>query len=103
MLDGANELFQKHSNLDPIRLLGITVQDVEEKKNIAHQMDLFTYEKEAEKEKLYEAIDTLSRQYGKDTFTHLHDQVSEEQPRTSSQKDIFNDYTQCIAHTSIVM
>ncbi|HLR40147.1 MAG TPA: DNA polymerase IV, partial [Virgibacillus sp.] len=86
--------FQKHWNLDPIRLLGITVQDVEEKKNIAHQLDLFTYEKEAEKEKLYEAIDTLSRKYGKDTFTHLHDQVAEGQLRTSFQKDFLNDYKQ---------
>ena len=94
ILDVANELFQKHWNLDPIRLLGITVQDVEEKKNIAHQLDLFTYEKEAEKEKLYEVIDTLSRKYGKDTFTQLHDQVAEEQPRTSFQKDFLNDYKQ---------
>lgn len=92
ILNVANELFQKHWDLEPIRLLGITVQDVEEKQNIAHQLNLFTYESEAHKEKLYEAIDMLSRKYGKDTFTQLHDQIAEEQPRTSFQKDFLNDY-----------
>src|SRR5699024_2288011 len=64
ILDAGNELFQKHWDLEPIRLLGITIQDVEEKHNIVQQLDLFTYEKEAKKEKLYEAIDSLSQKYG---------------------------------------
>lgn len=94
IFDVANELFQKHWNLEPIRLLGITVQDVEEKQNIAKQLDLFTYEKEAKKEKLYEAIDTLSQKYGKNPFTKLHHKVAEDQPQTSFQKDFLNDYKQ---------
>ncbi|MFB4166402.1 DNA polymerase IV [Virgibacillus sp. JSM 102003] len=89
----ANELFQKHWNLDPIRLLGITVQDVDEKQNIAKQLDLFTYEEEAGKEKLYTVIDELSQKYGKNPFKQLQiEEGKDEQPRTSFQKDFLDDY-----------
>lgn len=87
----AEELFHKHWNQEPVRLLGITLQDVEVKKNIAKQLDLFTYEKEAGKEKLYEAIEGLSEKYGKDVFKKL-EAVKEDQPRTSFQKDFLDDY-----------
>ncbi|SFD52249.1 DNA polymerase-4 [Lentibacillus persicus] len=90
----ANELFQKHWNTEPIRLLGITVQDVDEKQNIANQLDLFTYEKEAEKEKLYKTIDELSQKFGKNPFKQLHNNDKSEQPRTSFQKDFLDDFKQ---------
>lgn len=93
ILHVANELLQRHWNLEPIRLLGITLQDVEEKQNIGEQLDLFTYEKFARKEKLYTTIDELTERYGKGTFkrynSHKRDQ---EQPRTSFQKDFLDDY-----------
>ncbi|TFJ93742.1 DNA polymerase IV [Lentibacillus salicampi] len=93
ILHFSNELFQKHWNLEPIRLLGITVQDVDEKKNLAKQLDLFTYEKEAGKEKLYEAMDELSQKYGNNIFKQLHnDDKDEEKPRTSFQKDFLDDF-----------
>lgn len=88
----AEELFHKHWNQEPVRLLGITLQDVEVKKNIAKQLDLFTYEKEAGKEKLYEAIDGLSEKYGKDVFKKLEAVKEEDQPRTSFQKNFLDDY-----------
>ncbi|MFD1039207.1 DNA polymerase IV [Virgibacillus byunsanensis] len=94
ILHVANELFQKHWDLEPIRLLGITVQDVDEKQNIAHQLNLFTYEQEASKEKLYSAIDSLSEKYGKNPFIQWNEKNLEEkeQPRTSFQKDFLDDY-----------
>ncbi|WP_174613683.1 DNA polymerase IV [Virgibacillus ihumii] len=89
----ANELLHKHWNLEPIRLLGITVQDVEEKQYIAKQLDLFTYEKEADKEKLYDTIEKLTQKYGKSTFKQLkNDEKDDQQPRTSFQKDFLDDY-----------
>lgn len=88
----ANELFQKHWNLEPIRLLGITVQDVEEKQNIAHQLNLFTYEEEARKEKLYTAIEELTNKYGKNPFKQMENEDQNDQPRTSFQKDFLDDY-----------
>ncbi|WP_269412257.1 DNA polymerase IV [Lentibacillus daqui] len=92
ILQAANELFQKHWNLEPIRLLGITVQDVDEKQNIAYQLDLFTYEQEAEKEKLNKAIDELTTKYGKNPFRKLTNLEKDEQPHTSFQKDFLDDY-----------
>lgn len=91
ILHVANDLFQKHWNLEPIRLLGITVQDAEEKQHIAQQLDLFSYEKIAEKEKLYSVIEELSTKYGKNPFKQLHNEP-DDQPRTSFQKDFLDDY-----------
>ncbi|NBJ70223.1 MULTISPECIES: DNA polymerase IV [Clostridia] len=90
----ANDLLQKHWNLEPIRLLGITVGDLEEQQQLAKQLDLFTYENEAEKEKLYEAIEHLSSKYGKNPFIRLEDDISEgaQQPTTSFQKDFLDDF-----------
>ncbi|WP_404821766.1 DNA polymerase IV [Oceanobacillus halotolerans] len=96
ILQIVHELWQKHWSQDPIRLIGITVQDVEEKQNIAHQLDLFTYEKEASKEKLYEAIETLTEKYGDNLFIQDPQQKNsneeKEQPRTSFQKDFLDDF-----------
>ncbi|GAB4073517.1 DNA polymerase IV [Barrientosiimonas marina] len=91
ILHVVNELFRKHWNLEPIRLLGITVQDVDEKQNIGKQLDLFTYEQEAENETLYEAIDYLSQKYGKNPFIQMASERKDE-PRTSFQKDFLDDY-----------
>jgi DNA polymerase-4 len=88
----ANELLQQHWNLEPIRLLGITLQDVEEKQNVGQQLDLFTYEKFARKEKLYRTIDTLSEKYGKGTFKTFTSSLKDQQPRTSFQKDFLDDF-----------
>lgn len=90
----ANDLWQTHWNMEPIRLLGITVQDIEEKKHIAHQLDLFTYEEEASKEKLDTVIQELSDRFGEDVFQNWvkPKEEDEEHPRTSFQKDFLDDY-----------
>ncbi|RDW21984.1 DNA polymerase IV [Oceanobacillus chungangensis] len=90
----ADELFQKHWSGEPVRLLGISVQDVEEKRNIGQQLDLFTYEKVASKENLYSTIETLTEKYGKNPFKKWSpgDKKDDIQPRTSFQKDFLDDY-----------
>jgi len=90
----AKELFEQHWNKEPIRLLGITVQDVEFIQNIGQQLDLFTYENEAGKEKLYETIEHLTKKYGENTFRSLerYGNADNQQPRTSFQKDFLDDY-----------
>lgn len=91
ILKVAMELFDTHWNREPVRLLGITVQEVEEKQNIVHQLDLFTYSKDAEKEKLYNAIDELTQKYGKNPFIEMKEDI-QNQPRTSFQKDFLDDF-----------
>ncbi|WP_156290858.1 DNA polymerase IV [Oceanobacillus salinisoli] len=90
----ANELLQQHWNLEPIRLIGITVQDVEDKQNIGQQLDLFTYEKVASKEKLYSAINQLTEKYGENPFKILQSPETSDiqHPQTSFQKDFLDDY-----------
>ncbi|PAV29570.1 DNA polymerase IV [Virgibacillus profundi] len=94
ILHTATELLKKHWNQEPVRLLGITIQDVDEKQNLGRQLDLFTYEKEASKEKLYTAIDTLSAKYGENVFKKWkeNNRKDEELSRTSFQKDFLDDY-----------
>jgi DNA polymerase IV len=91
ILNVAMELFELHWNKEPIRLLGITVQDMEEKHNIVQQLDLFTYKKAAEKEKLYSAIEELTQKLGKNPFIEIKPD-DKEQPRTSFQKDFLDDF-----------
>ena len=90
----ATELFHQHWNEEPIRLLGITLQNVEEKKNVGEQLNLFTYEDVAKKEKLYETIDQLAEKYGENPFKQLKKPVkkSANELRTSFQKDFLDDY-----------
>lgn len=89
----AKQLFHEHWNTEPIRLLGVTVQDIEEKENIAKQLDLFTYKTEIEKSKLNNVVDTLSKKYGENVFPSLKiGEEKEEQFRTSFQKDFLDDY-----------
>lgn len=52
-------LFLKHWNGNPVRLLGVTGQDLVEQQDAVEQLNLFSYEKVAMKEPLYQAIDKL--------------------------------------------
>lgn len=93
IVEVATDLFQQHWNLEPIRLVGITVQDLENKHHIAKQLNLFTYEQEILKSELQVTVDHLSEKYGKDTFKQL--KVEEDQNdsfKTSFQKDFLDDY-----------
>ena len=93
ILTVALELFQKHWNEEPVRLLGVTVQHIEEKSRTAKQMDLFTYEKDIKKEQLKNTIDHLSKKYGKQTFTSLKAKDNHDaQFTTSFQKDFLDDF-----------
>lgn len=90
ILQVAFELWQKHWNMEPIRLLGITVQDLEDKEIVGKQLDLFTYEQEAEKEKLYTTIEKLTKKYGKNPFVRWKD--DKVHLTTSFQKDVLDDH-----------
>ncbi|MGE6258941.1 DNA polymerase IV [Heyndrickxia sporothermodurans] len=65
----AKLLFLKHWNGNPIRLLGVTGQDLIEQVNAVEQLDLFSYTKAAEKEPLYQALEKLREKYGENAVT----------------------------------
>lgn len=93
----AYELLDIHWNLEPVRLLGVTVSDLLEKKEVLEQLNLFTYEKVAKKAKLEEMVQELKSKYGKDAFPIIRGEEAIEQEeekllRTSFQKDFLDDY-----------
>ncbi len=51
-----------------VRLLGITLQNLQLKADTAMQMDLFEYEKQPKKEKLNETMDRLRDKFGEDAL-----------------------------------
>ncbi len=86
----AFDLFQTHWNQEPIRLLGVTAQQLTTLEDASKQLDLFNYEAEAEKETLYQAVEKMKEKYGDRIFKKL-DQ-SEPKMSTSFQKDFLMDY-----------
>jgi DNA polymerase-4 len=57
-------LFSDHWTGRPVRLLGLSVQQLEDKLTQSKQLDLFSFEKEAQKEPLYKVMDALKTRYG---------------------------------------
>lgn len=92
VLQVAKQLFYKHWNEDPIRLLGITVQEIVDLHTIGHQLSLFTYEKEIEQAKLTNTIDAINEKYGKDLISTMKQEKDQTAFKTSFQKDFLDDY-----------
>lgn len=64
ILNWATDLFLKNWNGEAIRLLGVTAYDVIEKEAAFKQLDIFSFQEDAEKEPLYEAMEHLQNKYG---------------------------------------
>lgn len=84
----ATGLFLKNWSGEGVRLLGITAFDVIEKDIATKQLDLFSYEVEAEKEPLYKAMEQLQNKYGKNIIKKgLSARQSSVKAETSFSKD----------------
>ncbi|MFD2208982.1 DNA polymerase IV [Virgibacillus halophilus] len=89
----AGELLQKHWNQDPVRLIGVTVLDAEDKTAAAKQLNLFTYEQEENKAKLESVIGEMTKKYGENIIRRMQtDHKEDNQVRTSFQKDFLDDF-----------
>lgn len=65
----ARELFQAHWQVGkPVRLLGITLQNLQSKEQSAVQLDLFSFEEQPKKEQLNEAIDSIRDKFGEQSL-----------------------------------
>ncbi|GJM78431.1 hypothetical protein HMSSN139_09270 [Paenibacillus sp. HMSSN-139] len=63
----ACELYRRHWSEDkPVRLLGITLQNLVPKEESALQLDLFEYERQPKKESLTRTMDMLRDKFGED-------------------------------------
>ncbi|KSU85678.1 MULTISPECIES: DNA polymerase IV [Fictibacillus] len=68
ILKMAWNLFKKHWNGDPIRLLGITAADVIPRENAYKQMDLFTFEQEKKQEDVNRLVSDLQKKFGQQSI-----------------------------------
>lgn len=93
------ELLAVHWNKKPVRLLGVTVQDLLEEKYVVEQLNLFTYEKYHKKYQVEQTKQLLTEKFGEDAFVELaaekeaREIEAEELWRTSFQKDFLDDFT----------
>jgi DNA polymerase IV len=69
LIQYARQLFLKHWNGDPVRLLGVTAQDLMEKNEATEQLDLFSYKSAAKEEPLYNVLSQLQEKFGKDAIS----------------------------------
>lgn len=65
IFEAAKHLFLAHWDGNPVRLLGVTGQDLIAEESAVLQLDLFTFQQEAKKEPLYAAIEQIQGKYGK--------------------------------------
>lgn len=93
----AKQLFLKSWNGDAIRLLGITGYDLIEHDHAYKQLDLFSYEKDAKKEPLLNALSSLREKYGKTIIenagSHNVDPSHKIGTGTSFNKDFLRSYS----------
>ena len=93
----AKQLLLKHWSGDPIRLLGITGYDLVELNQAYKQLDLFTYEKDAQKEPLLHTLSSLRKKYGKNIIetagSHKVDPKHQIGTATSFNKDFLRSFS----------
>ncbi|PFA63918.1 DNA polymerase IV [Bacillus sp. AFS015802] len=86
----AKDLLLKHWDGDPVRLLGVTAQDVVERSEATEQLDLFSYKKVAEKEPLYNVLSKLQDKFGKDSISQGVKGANKKKSYDSKQDTSFN-------------
>jgi DNA polymerase-4 len=94
ILTEGKELFLKNWNGDAVRLLGVSVSELVEKKQAVKQLDLFSYEKDAAKEPLMETLEQLRKKYGETIIEPAadHAQVPKEEDNSISETSFSKDF-----------
>ena len=89
----AKQLFYLHWNEEPIRLLGITGQDLIEKEDAIKQLDLFTFEKDAKDEPILSVIEKINQKYGNQLIKRgvKGKREDDQSPGTSFNKDFLRE------------
>lgn len=98
IMEVIQDLLSEHWSHEPVRLLGVTVQDLLEKQYVVEQLDLFTYQEVEKKLAIHETVEQLREKFGEDTFVQLNNEEDRDEEneqkllRTSFQKDFLDDY-----------
>ncbi|MFD3447836.1 DNA polymerase IV [Microbacteriaceae bacterium 4G12] len=78
IFSAASRLWKAHWDGEPVRLLGITACDLEEKTTAIKQLDLFSFEEDAKEEPLLHALEELREKYGDHIIQRGHIRGQEE-------------------------
>lgn len=78
----------------PVRLMGVTVSNVIDKKETAEQLSIFTFEKYVKEEPILKIVEELQRKFGKDIITKGIKDVKKTtyESQTSFSKDFLDDH-----------
>ncbi|MCZ2260137.1 DNA polymerase IV [Sporosarcina sp. G11-34] len=60
----AADLFERHWDMEPVRLLGITISNVIPMNELHEQLSIYNYEKHAEDEKIDNLVTTIKNKFG---------------------------------------
>ncbi len=90
--DEAIQLFHKSWNGEPIRLLGITVSNVLDRKQSVEQLSIFNFEQFAKQEPIYDLIDEIEKRFGKGAIQKgIEIEKASYASKTSFSKDFLED------------
>jgi DNA polymerase IV len=87
IFEAAKALFERHWEGNSVRLLGITMTGLQELDTAVKQLDLFSYEKEAEKEPLLNTMSKLKNKYGKNIIGTASSRLNQKPLLTDSGHD----------------
>lgn len=68
IFQAAIKLFIDYWSRNPVRLLGVTLQNLIEKDAVALQLDLFNYQQQYKNESLNKTVDLLRDKYGENSL-----------------------------------
>ena len=90
----SKQIFLKNWNGDSVRLLGVTGSDLIEKRQAIKQLDLFSYEKDAQKEPLLETLNQLRLKYGDSIIDRAGEKMTkrEQQDPITSETSFSKDF-----------
>lgn len=94
ILEGAKKLFLKNWTGEAVRLLGITGTDLVDTSQAVKQLDLFSYEKDAKKEPLMDAISKLKNKFGDRIIEQASSLSNEKKAQIGTETSFNKDFLQ---------
>ena len=90
----ANKLFNDAWNGEPIRLLGVTVNNVYDKGESVEQLSIFTYEEHAKEEPILKLVEQIQEKFGQDSIKRgvTKKKNPSFESKTSFSKDFLDDH-----------
>ena len=86
------DLFMKHWNEEPVRLLGVTVSNVVDKSDSTQQLNIFNFEEHIKDEPIVELVDQLQRKFGNNVIKRgIKVKKKTYASQTSFSKDFLDD------------